>query len=75
MLTQCPRPFLPHADFGAPDCGGGLEGVIRERKRISSATNAALLFERLRPPICNERLMRWSFPSRCVPRCAPIAER
>ena len=24
-----PRPVLPHAVFGAPDCGGCLEGVIR----------------------------------------------
>jgi len=23
------RPFLPHADFGAPDCGGCLNGIIR----------------------------------------------
>ena len=24
-----PRPFLPHAEFGAPDCGGCLDGIIR----------------------------------------------
>ena len=28
-LYTVPRPFLPHADFGAPDCGGCLNGVIR----------------------------------------------
>jgi uncharacterized protein (DUF983 family) len=26
------RPFLPHADFGTPDCGGCLLGIIRAEK-------------------------------------------
>jgi uncharacterized protein (DUF983 family) len=29
LLDTVSRPFVPHADFGATDCGGCLDGIIR----------------------------------------------
>lgn len=39
-----PRPFLPHADFGTPDCGGCLNGVIRgEQANIECNESGAVV--------------------------------
>ena len=43
------RPFLPHADFGAPDCGGCLDGIIRGEQATIQCNECGTIVRRVAP--------------------------